>query len=324
MVLDKSTLDRSRLRGVHLVPLTAFDERGKINFALQEKHIARLSQAGVRIFMPAAGTGEFHSLSADEIVDVVKLTRNVAGSDALIFAPVGIQAQHAIDVGKRSLAAGADGVMFMPLLHPYLCDAGAKDYYTQILEPLRCPALIYKRGAVPSDKLLLDLADTPYVVGIKYAENQMHEFRKTVLADRGRIEWLCGTAERFAPYYMLAGATGFTSGAGNLCPHLALALHAALAGGEYAEAMRYQQAILPIEEYRERAGESYNISLLKTAMQLLLGENFGAPRAPQRQIAASEHAEIIRLLEPVLEAERELSSEAERVGLGAPIPAARR
>lgn len=315
MAFDKSSLDRSRLRGVHLVPLTAFDERGKINFSLQEKHIARLAHAGVRIFMPAAGTGEFHSLSADEIVDVVKLTRNVAGPDALIFAPVGIQAHHAIDVGQRSLAAGADGVMFMPLLHPYLCDSGARDYYLQVLEPLRCPALIYKRGAVPSDKLLLDLADTPYVVGIKYAENQMHEFRKTVLADRGRIEWLCGTAERFAPYYMLAGATGFTSGAGNLCPHLALAMHAALASGHYDEAMRYQQLILPIEDYRERAGESYNISLLKTAMQLLLGENFGPARSPQRSIAASEHAEICRLLEPVMQAERELTSEAETVGL---------
>ena len=316
MAMNKPALDPSRLRGVHLVPLTAFDEQGKINFNLQEKHIARLSQAGIRIFMPAAGTGEFHSLSADEIVDVVRLTRTVAGPDALIFAPVGIQAQHAIDVGQRSLAAGADGVMFMPLLHPYLCDPGARDYYLQVLEPLGCPALIYKRGAVPSDKLLLELADHPQVAGIKYAENQMHEFRKTVLADRGRIEWLCGTAERFAPYYMLAGATGFTSGAGNLCPHLALALHTALAGGQYDEAMRYQQAILPIEEYRERAGESYNISLLKTAMQLLMGENFGAPRSPQRQIAASEHAEIVRLLKPVLEAEHELSNEAQTVGLG--------
>src|SRR5690242_13429640 len=114
MTFDKSTFDRGSLRGVHLVPLTAFDERGKINFSVQEKHIARLSQAGVRVYMPAAGTGEFHSLSADEIVDVVKLTREVAGPDATIFAPVGIQAQHAIDVGKRSLAAGADGVMFMP------------------------------------------------------------------------------------------------------------------------------------------------------------------------------------------------------------------
>ena len=169
----------------------------------------------------------------------------------------------------------------------------------------------------PSDKLLLELADTPYVVGIKYAENQMHEFRKTVMADQGRIEWLCGTAERFAPYYMLAGATGFTSGAGNLCPHLALALHAALAGGEYSEAMRYQQLILPIEDYRERAGESYNISLLKTAMQLILNEDFGPARSPQRAITPSEHAEIARLLEPVMEAEREISKEAETIGLAA-------
>src|SRR6185503_7499633 len=98
-----------------------------------------------------------------------------------------------------------------------------------------CPTLVYKKSPIPGDDLLLDLAADPRVVGVKYAENNMHDFRKVVIADRGRIEWLCGSAERFAPYYMLAGATGYTTGAGNLCPNLTLAMHTAFAAGEYAE-----------------------------------------------------------------------------------------
>jgi 4-hydroxy-tetrahydrodipicolinate synthase len=142
----------------------------------------------------------------------------------------------------------------------------------------------------------------------------MHEFRKVVLADKGRVEWLCGSAERFAPYYMLAGAPGYTTGAGNLCPRLTLAMHAAFAAGEYAEGMRLQRILLPIEDYRERAGDSYNISMLKHAMHLL-GLDFGPARPPQRQLTDDERREIDGLMTPILAAEADLEREFARVGL---------
>lgn len=314
-----SRYDRSLLRTVHLVPLTAFDAQGRIDSGVQGEHIARMRAAGIRVFLPAAGTSEFHSLSADEIVELVRVTRQAAGAAAQIFAPVGFQLNHAIDVGRRSMEAGADGIMFMPFAHPYLCESGARDYYRAVIDAVKCPTLIYKKGPTPSDRLLLELASDPYVVGVKYAQNEMHAFRNVVLADaanRGetRIEWLCGSAERFAPYYMLAGSTGYTTGAGNLCPHLTLAMHAALAAGEYGEAMRLQRLIVPIEDYRARDGDSYNISMLKYAMRLV-GLDFGPPRPPQRQLTAKEQSEIAALMEPILAAEAELRKELASVGL---------
>lgn len=308
--------DRSTLRTVHLVPLTAFDAAGKLALDVQARHTARMYAAGIRVFMPAAGTSEFHSLSADEIVAIVKTTREASGPDAQIFAPVGLQVQHAIDVGCRSVAAGATGIMFMPFAHPYLCNAGARDYYRQVIDRVQSPTLIYKKSPIPSDELLLELASDPHVVGVKYAENNLHDFRKVVLEDRGRIEWLCGSAERFAPYYMLAGATGYTTGAGNVCPHLTLAMHAALASREYSEGMRWQKMILPIEDFRAREGDSFNISMLKYALRRV-GIDCGLPRAPQRQLSPHERAAIDDLLAPILAAERELQQEEAMVGLTA-------
>lgn len=306
--------DRSRLRTVHLVPLTAYDASGKLALDAQGAHIARMYAAGMRVFMPAAGTSEFHSLSADEIVALIRITREASGPDAQIFAPVGLQLQHAIDVGVRSLQAGATGIMFMPFAHPYLSNAGARDYYRQVMEQTRCPTLVYKKSPIPSDDLLLELAGGPHVAGVKYAENNLHDFRKVVLADRGRIEWLCGSAERFAPYYMLAGATGYTTGAGNVCPHLTLAMHAAFAAGEFLEGMRLQQLILPIEDFRAREGDSFNISTLKHALAVC-GRDFGPPRAPQRQLTAQDRTQIETLLKPILAAERQLQEETEKYGL---------
>lgn len=299
-------LDRKQLRTVHLVPLTAFTSSGEINEQVQQQHIGRLYAAGVRVFMPGAGTGEFHSLRSDEIVRLVEITREAAGPDAIVFAPVGLQIGAAIDVGRRARAAGADGVIFMPSVHPYVQDAGARDYYMGVLEKADCPALIYKNSAVPSDPLLLEMAGLPQVVGVKYSLNNLQDFRRTVLADGGRIEWLCGSAERFAPYYMLAGATGYTSGAGNLCPRLTLAMHKALSEGRYEEGMRLQQQILPIEEFRARESDSFNISMLKYAMSRV-GLDFGEPRPPQRQLNVQERRDVDKLIEPILSAEEHLA-----------------
>ncbi|GAB4159620.1 MAG: dihydrodipicolinate synthase family protein [Planctomycetaceae bacterium] len=304
----------SDLRTVHLVPLTAYDSNNQIHTDLQAEHFARMTAAGMKVFLPAAGTSEFHSLSADEIVELVRINRIACGPEPIIFAPVGLQIGHAMDVGVRAMEAGATGIMFMPFSHPYMSDEGARDYYLQVIEKVQAPTLVYKKGPIPSNKLLLELAAHPQVVGVKYAVNEMHEFRKAVRDDEHGIEWLCGSAERFAPYYMLAGAPGYTTGAGNLCPHLTLAMHAAFAAGEYDEGMRLQNLILPIEDYRARNGDSYNISMLKHAMTIL-GKDFGPPRAPQRQLTDAERAEIETMMAPILEAEQELAGELSSVGL---------
>ena len=309
-----SQYDRSQLQTVHLVPLTAFADDGRIAETVQADHIEKMYGAGMRVFLPAAGTSEFQNLSADEVVELVRITREASGPEAQIFAPVGLQVGHAVEVGRRSVEAGADGIMFMPFVHPYMSDAGASDYYQEVIDAVEAPTLVYRKGPIPTDGLLLELADHPHVVGVKYAVNELHEFRTTVLADAGRIEWLCGSAERFAPFYMLVGATGYTTGAGNLAPHVTLAMHAALVAGEYTEALQLQQVLLPIEDYRARAGDSYNVSMLKYGMTLV-GADFGAPRAPQRQLDDQERAEIDALLGPILEVESQMQAELSGLGL---------
>lgn len=303
-----------QLRTVHLVPLTPWDSEGRLNGELLAEHVSRMYAAGIRVFLPAAGTSEYQNLSADEIVECVRVTRDASGPDAAVFAPVGMQIGHAIDVGIRSVDAGATGLLFMPFCHPYLSDAGIRDYYNAVLEEVPAPSMFYKKGPLPSDALLLEMADHPHAVGVKYAVNEMHAFRKVVLADGGRIEWLCGSAERFAPFYMLAGSSGYTTGAGNLCPHLTLAMHAAFIADEYQEGLRLQQIILPIEDYRAREGDSYNIAMLKFAMTLL-GQDFGQARPPQRQLTAGERSEITAMVNLILAAESELQHELTSVGL---------
>lgn len=304
--------DRSRLDTVQVVPLTPFSADGSKILTDRLSALARsLYEAGIRVFIPGAGTGEFHSLTADEVAVCVSSVRTAVGDDAVVVAPLGLGLSHATAIGKKAVEAGADVLLVMPPVHPYLCDAGLKDYFQTLFDALPRPFLAYKKGPAPGDELLAELGRTGRLIGVKYAVNDIDAVTRFVHAQRGVLGVYCGTAERFAPYFHLAGATGYTSGAANLAPRLSLAMHAALTAGDYPEAMRILQVLRPIEDYRARASDSYNIAMLKTAVKLT-GRDFGPPRPPQRRLTTGEEAEIQALLAPILDAEARLAGSTQR------------
>ena len=303
---EAMTIEREQLHTVQLVPITAFDAEGQLNLEPMARLMARSYEAGIRVFLPCAGSAEFHALQPSEIISVIEIVRDSVGDDAVVVAPTGYHAEHAIELANQAHAAGADAGLVMPLSFPYLSDAGARDHLLRIFDQSKLPMMVYKKGDLPSDELLLELADHDNLVGVKYAVNNMDAFTRVIRADQGRIDWFCGTAERFAPFYALAGAPGYTSGAGNICPRLTLAMHAAIQQGEWEEALRLQEILLPIEYYRSRDNDSYNVSMLKHGIKQT-GLDFGVPRPPQRQLDEQEMQEIDLLVAPILEAETALS-----------------
>ena len=301
------TVTTDALSAVHMVPLTPFDSDGEFAEDVHRAHIERLAHAGVRVFLPAAGTSGFYQLEPDEITRIVCATVDVTGSSGLTFAPVGMRPGEALAIGRRARDVGAAGIMFMPAVGPYLSDAGLRDYYTEIMDAVGLPTLIYKKGPLPSNDLLLELADHPLFVGVKYAEPNIEPFHRAVMDDGGRLAWICGLAERYANSFVAQGAVGYTSGAGNLAPRLTLRLHAELMDGDVRAALETQRLLLPIERFRARAGDSFNISMLQCAMRMLDDPlDFGSPRRPMRRVTEAEESEIRDLLAPILSAERAL------------------
>lgn len=296
-----------RLRTVHVVSATAFSADGALALEPMRKLWTALREAGVTVFVPCAGSAEFHSLVEEEIVTVIRAARQLLDKQSVVIAPIGGALLKAIDLGKRCLDVGADALLVMPLDFPYVSDPGAYDYYSTLLEKLCAPILIYKKNEIPSDSLLLSMSEGQHFIGVKYAMVDIAAFQKVVDECHGRLAWYCGIAERYAPYFMLAGAAGYTSGAANICPRISLAMHAALVAGQWEAALRWQRVLLPIEYYRARSGNSYNVTMLKYALRVR-GLDFGHPRPPQRRLTPQEMAEIDQLLQPIMEVERQLES----------------
>jgi 4-hydroxy-tetrahydrodipicolinate synthase len=292
---------------VQLVPLTPMSADGKrVEYERLTMFTRDLYDAGIRVFLPAAGTGEFHSLATKEVIQCVEATKAGVGEDAVVIAPVGFGLAHALELGRGAIENEADALLVMPPVHPYLCDEGIREYLLTLAKELPLPLLAYKKGPAPSDGLLLELCKSGKLAGVKYGENNVDAAARLIRALGGAGIVSCGIAERFAAYFHLVGSVGYTSGAGNLCPRITLAMHGALVHGDFAEAARLLNLLRPIEDYRARSGDSYNISMLKAAMKAT-GRDFGPARLPQRPISATEQREIEALVEPILAQEAKLA-----------------
>ena len=73
-------INLERLAAVQVVPLTPFTpDENRVAREQLAGHIRDLYEAGIRVFLPGAGTGEFHSLSVEEVLTTVrKLARRPA------------------------------------------------------------------------------------------------------------------------------------------------------------------------------------------------------------------------------------------------------
>jgi 4-hydroxy-tetrahydrodipicolinate synthase len=170
------------------------------------------------------------------------------------------------------------------------------------------PLMLYRKGPCPSDALLAALLREETIAGIKYSGTDPEavlRLASNVGAASERI--ICGFGERMVPFYSLAGSNGFSSGAANIAPRLSLRLLNQLLVGEYAAAMETLKLIRPLEDFRAREADSFNVSALKGAMKAS-GHDFGPPRAPQRALTAAEEGELGAIVTVLRKAEDSIAA----------------
>ncbi|MEZ4731626.1 MAG: dihydrodipicolinate synthase family protein [Caldilineaceae bacterium] len=283
------------------IPVTPFVRRGAAihaDFQAYASLLDNMVSAGVTAVTPNGNTGEFYSLTQDEMRHAVEATVAGANDRAFILAGVGFDTATAIEMAEFAAKQGAHAVMVHQPVHPYRSDEGWVAYHKAIAEAVPGLGIVpYVRDASIGIYALRRLAEEcPSLVGVKYAVSNPPLFAEIVQAvGRDRLAWICGIAESWAPFFAVAGARGFTSGLVNVAPALSLAMQQALTQGEYATAMQLWHQIKPFEELRARRNNGNNVSAVKEAMaQLGLCE--ATVRPPISELSAREQAEVRQIL----------------------------
>ncbi|GIN15360.1 dihydrodipicolinate synthase family protein [Shouchella clausii] len=280
------------------IPITPFRESdGSIDWHHYKETVDRIVDNGIDVIVPCGNTSEFYALSLDEAKEEVRRTVEYVNGRALVVAGIGYATSTAIELGNDAKAAGADAVMIHMPIHPYVTAGGVYAYFREIIEALDFPSLVYFKDPEISDQVLVDLAPLENLVGVKYAINDLPRFAKVVrsIPEEQQIAWICGTAEKWAPFFWHAGAKGFTSGLVNLLPQKAVEMLEALRNNDNDAVWRIWEDIVPFEDLRAKYNQGNNVVVIKEAMEMLR-QNAGVTRAPVNELSNEDKQLVTELL----------------------------
>ncbi|WMS42605.1 dihydrodipicolinate synthase family protein [Acuticoccus sp. MNP-M23] len=262
------------------VPVTVYSADGAVDGKRSAAIAAQIAQAGVKNVIAAGNTGEYFSLSADEIRTLHAAVPEAVDGKALVTAAVGRALVEAKASARAAIADGAGAIMVHWPTDPFAGPADKIDYFLDIAEHATVPVVAYLRSDEPGLANMIRLAEHPNIAAIKYANANMMMLADVIRATRHcDTLWVCGLAEGWAPPMYALGAKGFTSGLVNVFPALSLRIFAALEAGDYAAARADIDEVVDFEKLRTLYNNGANVTVVKEALEIL-GQPAGPVRLP--------------------------------------------
>lgn len=260
---------RGVLRGISGVHATAYNSDGDIDAVLTTKIVERIASAGVHNIVTGGNTGEFYSMTIDEVIRLQAIAIKAVDGKAAVTAAAGRSVRDAIRLCKAASTEGALGVMIHHPLDPFAAPHAQVDYFIEIAESTDLPIVAYIRSDLIPLNEMVRLATHPGVAGVKFASPNAMLFFECCRATKGTdATWICGLAESWAlPFYALGGR-GFTSGLVNVAPKRSLAVWNALEKGDYQRARAIVESIADFETMRTKYRNGSNVTVVKEALQI--------------------------------------------------------
>lgn len=284
---------QSHIADVSVVLASPFQPDGSVDLEGLGDLVTHIVRGGVRTLVVGGNTGEFYSLTSQEYLAQFTVARDAAGHAALLAGVAGA-AETAGATGRALLEGGADGLMVHHPLNPYASPVGVGRYFAEVAGEVDGPVIVYPRGPLFTDVALEQLASAENVIGVKYGHTDVRQFARLVRA-RPDLVWSCGLAESWAPVLWPFGASGFTSGLGNVSPERALTLLDALRTAD-GEAIRSAwDDVAAFEALRSKHADGNNVAVIKAALDEV-GLPGGPLRPPLAPLDETDHAELRRIL----------------------------
>ena len=284
--------------GLLSFPVTAFAEDLSFDEARYREHVAWMSSHDVAGLFAAGGTGEFFSLSNDEIARIVKAAVEEATDSVPVIGPAGGSVVNAIAQAKISEEAGAAGILLFP---PYLTEAsqdGLADYIDAVCQSTSLGVIVYSRAnmALDADTVARVAERNPNLIGYKDGVGSLDQMTKIYSKLSDRLIYIGGlpTAETYALPYLELGVTTYSSAMFNFVPEFALRFYAAVRARDHDFVFTsIRDFVLPYIELRDRK-RGYAVSIVKAGLNVT-GREIGSVRAPLTDLTAEEN-EMLRSL----------------------------
>lgn len=295
---------REHLKGITVISITPFKENGDFDAKGYEKNLKFLLNGGLNkdnsVIVICGSTGECGAMAADERKMILEMVRDTIGDAMPIIQGCNsTNVNESIELAKHAQEHGAAGIMALsPYYYPPKDENCIYSFYEKLAANTDLGILLYNNFEVMNVdcpiSVLKRLKEIPNIVGMKECTPAFYKMTRVVQEIGDKISVVNGHGEFLEPYAGMAGAAGFISSMSNIVPERSVAIWNARSSGDYAEAKRIRDTMIPYMDlavkYSGMGGEYKVIALLKY-MADLAGSCGGYSRIPVVPLTESEKAE---------------------------------
>ena len=236
-----------KINGLGTALVTPFRD-GAVDYESYRALVRRQVEAGVDFLVPLGSTAETPCLEDEEKTELLKITRDLFGGT--VVAGVGTNSLQATLRNMRLLEPyGPDAWLVVVPYYNKPTQEGMYRYFKAVAESTDKAVILYnvpgRTGSNIRPETVLRLAELPNVTAIKEASGDVSQILAIRRAAPADFTVLSGNDDQTLPL-MASGCDGVISVASNLAPKQMAALCAALHKGDVAEAVRLNNALIPL------------------------------------------------------------------------------
>jgi 4-hydroxy-tetrahydrodipicolinate synthase len=206
---------------------------------------------GTHGLVPVGTTGESPTVTPEEHKRIVRLCVEVADGRVPVIAGAGSNSTaEAIEYARHAKSAGADGALIVVPYYNKPTQDGIYAHYRAIADAVDIPIIVYnvpgRTVANISVETLARLShDCKNIVGTKDASADLTRPSRQRLASGVNFIQMSGE-DGTALGFNAHGGVGCISVTANVAPKLCSQLQEATLGGDYAEALKIQDRLMPL------------------------------------------------------------------------------
>jgi 4-hydroxy-tetrahydrodipicolinate synthase len=293
-------------RGIVAAPFLPMLPDESIDWATLRTYMAWIASQGPTAIAMNMDASEGPALDRDEQLEVLRVCRDaIARRVPLLSGLIAGSTRDAVRWGRTLKDAGAEGLAVFPPFPTFLGNPVPAEmiyrYHAAIAEGVDLPLVAFQFpkafGPDFPPGTLARLAAIPQIVGLKEASFDTPKTVETIAAAAAlprRIGILTGS-DTFICEAMLMGCDGALIGFAGTATAELVAMHAAVARGDYASAFAIWERLGPLARHCWRAPIRDYRPRMKEVLRLQGLFPHAAVRAPQLGVDDAERAEIRRL-----------------------------
>jgi len=289
-MLTPDQLKQALSAGILSFPITPFTDEDAFNTDVYQQHMAWLSGFDASVLFAAGGTGEFFSLTPDEVVEVIRAAKESAGTTPIVSG-CGYGTRMACDLARSVEAAGADGILLLPNYLITGSQQGLFNHVRAVCHSTAIGVIVYNRdNSILQADTLARLADEcPNLIGFKDGSGDIQLVRQITSMLGDRLAYVGGmpTHELFAQAYYGAGVSTYSSAVFNFVPTLAQKFFNAIQANDNETCKQIlKDFFYPFIAIRDRE-KGYAVAAIKAGVDLC-GYKTGSVRAPLSDLTGTE------------------------------------